>query len=343
LDNEPPNASQHAHEGEKTDTCYGDEEERTVEHASEVESVGWKSEEVEREMVEEVGNEDVEGDMLEEEGVKAANDSEEDEGEVKNIENEGEDHQQEVNENSEENDDEEVRRGEDKVAEWALEDFHHQGRSLLLDSTSHLLYERNLSVTDGWPRLVGHVGDDGGVHLEAGRNACAAAMLAVCNKMEEEIRSRGGRVSQLFHRYGRDGDGRLRMEDLRRFLNDVLGDMLPRGELEVLYLQAMMGVNGEGAVTLEELRAALREVAEVVGRARVAEDGAREEEDTQVLEQLSTSLSDPKVGCLPFHPDSFSVRHDYGLSFPYSSMCRIVFELGKRSINSLPIASWASA
>eukprot|EP00873_Tetraselmis_striata_P005685 jgi/Tetstr1/425949/TSEL_016300.t2 len=177
--------------------------------------------------------------------------------------------------------------------EWVLEAFPHKGRTLLLDPASRLLYQHDPAAPDPWPTRVGRLAPDGSVALEAATSAGVAALAALYNGLQAAMDAEGVRFSQLFRQYDSSGRGLLAMDDLGRFLADMLGDGAPAEEAGLLYLQAMLDANGDGAVSEAEFRAALREVAEVAEGVR-AEAAQREEaearEEAEVLAVLSEAL-----------------------------------------------------
>jgi hypothetical protein len=97
---------------------------------------------------------------------------------------------------------------------------------------------------------------------------------------------------EMFAEYDSRRRGKLRRPDLRRMLSHALGEV---SEQEEGYLWAMLDVNDDGVVTVEEFKGALREVQDVADNAREDHEHAIEEERMLVLNQLSTELVQRKV------------------------------------------------
>jgi hypothetical protein len=94
---------------------------------------------------------------------------------------------------------------------------------------------------------------------------------------------------ELFRRFDRRGTGKLRMQDLHKFLEEILGSV---SRADVQYFQAVLDADGDGAVTADEFKAALREVQQI---AVVARSEQAEAQEQAVLNKLSGALTQLQV------------------------------------------------
>lgn len=136
------------------------------------------------------------------------------------------------------------------------------------------------------------------------------------------------RFQELFARYDTSGAGRLQLDDLHNMLEEMLGQV---SGAQVLFLHAMLDVNGDGLVTLEEFRSALRQVAEVADGLRSHHDSELEAERRTTMAKLSQAMMKRKVRCR-HRPVALFVSLSAGIS---TNACKCRFS-GPASARSVP-------
>ncbi|KAK3241898.1 hypothetical protein CYMTET_48379 [Cymbomonas tetramitiformis] len=140
---------------------------------------------------------------------------------------------------------------------WSLEALEHDGSTLLVDRTTGSVYQEGRSGE--WPQLVGRLEGArlSGTRLEGGHVVEQKRRPELFSALDTYLKTNEQSLSDVFARFDDDRSGALDANELPGLLRALMPGTT---SAEMAHFQVMLDINGDGKVTLEELKSVLRDI-----------------------------------------------------------------------------------